>query len=99
MVNAVRKFAEELDRVNALPEQMAGVEIEAELFAIVEGLERSPRGHQVERDLRRMHLERIPHAALAEHVEDRIPAIGELPEALDDHRVGHRREGIEQMPD
>ena len=46
-----------------------------------------------------MHFEREPHAALAEHVEDRVPALGELLEAVVDHRLGHRRERIEQVPD
>ena len=53
----------------------------------------------VERDLRRMHFEREPHAAFAEHVENRIPTIGELLVAFVDHRIGHRRERIQVRPD
>ena len=52
--------------------------------------------YDIERDLGRMHFQGEPHAALAEHVEDRIPPLGELLEAVVDHRLGHRRERIEQ---
>ena len=46
-----------------------------------------------------MHLEREAHAHLVEHVEDRVPALGEVIVACVDHRVGHRREAVEQRPD
>ncbi len=37
-----------------------------------------------------MHFQRELHAALAEHVEDRIPPLGEQLEAGVDHRSRHR---------
>ena len=46
-----------------------------------------------------MHFERELYAALGEHVEDRVPALGELFETVVDHRVWHRRERIQQVPD
>ena len=95
VVDAVGELADELDRIDALPQQMARVEVEAELLAVAERVERPSGGDDVERDLGRMHFEREPHAALAEHVEDRIPALGELLEAFVDHRLGHRRERIQ----
>src|SRR5690606_18612904 len=33
VIDAIRKLADELDRINSLPQQMTGVEVEAELFA------------------------------------------------------------------
>ena len=91
--------ANELHRVDALPVEVAGIEVEPKLLAAADRLERPLGRDRVERDFRRVHLERKPHAALREHVEDRVPAIGELLEPGTEHRFGHGREGIEEMPD
>ena len=99
VVDAVVERADELHGVDALPVEVAGVEVEAELLAAAERVERPLGGDDVEGDLGGMHLQREPHAALGEHVEDRIPALGELREAGVDHRLGHRRERVEQVPD
>ena len=42
VVDAVGEFADELDRVDALPDAVAGVEVEAELLAVAERVERPP---------------------------------------------------------
>ena len=64
-----------------------------------EGLQGPLGGVEVEGDLGRMDLQPEPDAALAEDVEDRVPALGEELEAGVDHRVGDRRERVEQVPD
>ena len=79
--------------------QMARVEVEAKLLATTEGVEGPLRRDRVEGDLGGMHLQREPYAALRKHVEDRVPAVRKLLEAGVEHRVGHRRKRIEQMPD
>ena len=65
------------DGIDPLPVEMAGVEVEAEFFAMVERLERSFGGENIEGDLGRVDFQREFHAALAEHVQDRVPAFGE----------------------
>ena len=99
VVDAVGERADELHGAHALPVQMARIEVEAEFLTVVERLEGPLGRDEVEGDLRRMHLQREAHAALGEDVEDRIPPLGELREAGLDHRLGHRRERIEERPD
>lgn len=99
VVHPVGKLADELDGVDSLPNQVAGIEVEAELLAVADGIERPASGEQVECDLSRMHLQRESHAAFAEDIEDWIPALGKLLEPIDDHRLRHGRERVEQMPD
>ena len=99
VVDAVGERADELHRIDALPDQVAGVEVEAELLAVVQRLQ-GPLGRvQVEGDLGRVHLQGELHAALAEHVEDRVEPLGQQLEAVVDHRRRDRRERIEQVPD
>ena len=65
VVDAVGEGADELDRVDALPEQVAGVEVEAELGPVVEGLEGRLGRVDVEGDLGGMDFQAELHAALA----------------------------------
>src|SRR5690606_29448234 len=53
VINAVRERADKLDRVDALPVQMARVEVEAELGPVVESFEGPLGGVDIERDLGR----------------------------------------------
>src|SRR4051794_6508355 len=78
VVDAVREFANELHRINALPQQMARVEVEAEFLAVTDRIECPAGRRDVERDLGGVHLERESHPAFPKHVENRIPTIGEL---------------------
>ena len=99
VVDPVGERPDELDGVDELPEQVAGVEVEAELGAVVERLQGRLGRVDVEGDLGRVDLQGELDAALLEDVEDRVPAVGEQLEAIVDHRVGHRRERVEQVPD
>ena len=57
VVNPVGERAHELDRIDPLPEQMAGIEVEAELLALVECLERPLGRVHIEGDFGRMHFQ------------------------------------------
>ena len=67
---------------------MAGIEVEAELLAAIDGRQRPLGRVKVEGDLGRVHFQRELHAALAEHVENRIEPLGEQREAGVDHGLG-----------
>ncbi len=88
VIDAVVKRAQELDRVDALPQQVAGIEVETEFLAPLDGRQRALGGDQVEGDLGGMDFEGELHAALAEHVEDRMEPLGEQLEARVDHGSG-----------
>ena len=98
VINPLGKGAQKLDRIDSLPNQMAGIEVEAELFTPIERLERSLGGIEVEGDLRGMNFQREPDAALAEDVQNRIEALGQQIEARVDLGRRQRRIGVEQMP-
>ena len=99
VVDAVGERADELDRIDALPDQVARIEIEAELLAVVQRIERPLGRVQVEGDFRRMHLQGKLHAALAEHVENRVEPLGQQLETVVDHLGRNGRERIQQRPD
>ena len=82
-----------------LPEQVAGVEVEAELGPVFERLQGHLGRVDVEGDLGRMDLQAELDAALLEDVEDRVPAVGQVLEPGLDHRVGDGWERVEQVPD
>ena len=92
MVDPVGERADELDRAHSLPVEMAGVEVEAELLAAAESPKGPLSGEDVEGDLGGMYLEGEPHAGFREHIEDRMPPLGELGIARLDHRLRNRRE-------
>ena len=95
----VGELANEFDRVDALPQQVARIEVETELLPVADRFERSLGRVDIERDLGRMHFQREPHAAVAEHIENRIPPLGKLLVTFVDHRIGHRRKRVQQRPD
>jgi hypothetical protein len=67
--------------VDALIAEVRGIVVEAEARMVAHSRQGAFGGGRVEGDLGGMHLEREPHAALGEHVEDRVPPLGELGEA------------------
>ncbi len=81
VVDPVRKGADELYRIDILPEEVAAVEVEPEFRPAVERVERPLRRDEIERYFRGVHFLRALFAALTEHVEDRIPALDQQPEA------------------
>ena len=87
------------DRVEVLPDEVARVPVEAERLAVPDGLHRRDRRPVVERDLARVHLVGEAHADLVEHVEDRVPAVGEVLVAGCDRVRGDGREHRDVLPD
>ena len=61
---------------------MAGIEVEPEGFAVVNSLQRPLRGVDVVGDLGGVYLECEPDALLVKDVEDEVPPLGEVLEAL-----------------
>src|SRR5262249_54901958 len=92
VIDPVRERAQERHRVDELPEQMTGIEIEAKLGPVVERHEGCLRRVEIKGDLRWVDLQREPDAAFLEDIEDRVPALGEEFEAVGDPGVGDRRE-------
>ncbi len=95
VIDPIRESPDELDRVDHLPEQVAGVEVEPEFRPVVDRLQGSLGRVDIKGDLGRMNLERELDAAFLEDVEDRVPAVGEQLEALVDGGIRHRRERIQ----
>ncbi len=91
--------ANELDRIDALPEQVAGVEIEAELLPIVQRFQGSLGRVEVEGDFRGVDLQGELHPAFAEHVQDGVEPLGQQLEAVLDRLGRDGRERVEQVPD
>ena len=90
--------ADKLHRVDPLPNQMAGVEVESELVAVLQHVQCALGRVQVEGNLGGMHFQGELHAALAKHVEDWVEPLGQKIEAVVDHFRRNWREGIEQRP-
>jgi len=78
---------------------MAGIKVEAKGRPTAHRLQRPPGRGPVERDLSRVYLQGELHAALVEHVQDRVPQLGEGLEAVLHHLVADGREAVEQVPD
>src|SRR5437868_3513279 len=85
VINAVGERADEFDRIDTLPNQVARIEVEAELFAAADGVQGALGGIDVESDFRGMHFEREANTAFGEHIENWIPALGELGETVVNH--------------
>ena len=79
--------------------EVRGVEVDAEALAVPDRVERLPRRGEVVGDLGRVHLEREAHALLVEHVDDRVPALGEVLVAALDVVPVVGRERVEHVPD
>src|SRR4029077_17819971 len=77
VIDAIRECADERDRIDHLPVQVAGIEVEAEHRTMVDRLERSLGRVDIEGDLGLMDFQRELDAALLEDVQDGVPAVGE----------------------
>ncbi len=99
VINAIRKLPNELDRIDHLPVQVAGVKVEAELLAIVDRVKGHPSCMDVEGDLGRVHFQGELDSALPVNVENRIPTIGKQLEPIVDHLLRNGRERVVEVPD
>src|SRR5262245_9963213 len=99
VIDPIGEAANELDGVDPLPNQVAGIEVEAKLLTMPDRFERSFGTVKVEGNFSRVNFQRETDAALGEDVENRIPTIGELLVTVVNHLLRHRRERVEQVPD
>ncbi len=77
VIYAIAELADQLHRIHALPQQVAGVEVEIELLAVVEGFQRRTSRVQLEVNLRRMRFQGELYAAFGKRVEKRIEPLGQ----------------------
>ena len=96
--NAVGEAADELDRVDHLPNEVRRLEVEPERRMEVERFERELRGVDIERDFRRVDFEREFNSEFLIDVEDRGPAFFEEFEAVVDPLLGDGREAVDVGP-
>ena len=89
---------DEVDTVDTLVREVARIVIESERFPMSDSGECPFGGHDIEGDLGRMHFQRKANADLVEDIQNRMPATGEVHEALFDPFLGHRRERIQERP-
>src|SRR5690606_41687412 len=99
VVDAVAEVEQEADRVEVLPDEVGGVEVEAVRGPVPDRLQRPHGRRVVVGDLAGVDLVREPDADLVEDVEDRVPAFGEVGVAAFHHLVGRRREHGDGVPD
>src|SRR5699024_3658780 len=99
VVDPVGEVGDEGDRIDLLPHEVRGIPVQPERLPVTDRLEGALRGPVVVGDLGGVDLVGEAHPALVEHVEDRVPALGEVLVALVDDRLGHRREHRHVLPD
>ncbi len=99
VVDPVLEVPEEADRVEVLPDEVAGIPVESEGGSVTDRVHGSLGRPVVVGDLARMHLMREPDALIVEDVEDRVPSVREVLVAVVDHRLGHWREHRHGLPD
>lgn len=78
VIDAVGKFQNKFRAVEKLMREMTRVEIDAELGAMINRVQRFARGDKIIRDFRRMHFQAKFDALLFENVQDGIPTRGEI---------------------
>ena len=79
VVDALGELLNERSRVEELVREVARVEVDPKPLPALDGVQRLASGDEVVRDLGRVHLEPEAHALGVEHVDDRVPALGEVP--------------------
>src|SRR5579875_2842284 len=75
-------MTQELNRIDALPVQMARIKGETELLPSVKGVENALRAVQIESELAGMDFQGIFETALLAYVENRAPSMGESAQGL-----------------
>src|SRR5690606_18515966 len=94
----VREGVDELHGVDALPEEVAGVEVKAEGRVVAHGLKGPLCRVEVKGDFGGVHLEGKLDAFFLKDVEDGPPDLSEVVVTLFDVFLAHRREGIDPVP-
>lgn len=97
--DAVGKGVDQLDGVDALGDEVAGIEVDAEGGVAIDGLEGGGEGVDIVGDFGGVDFEGEADTELLEHVEDGAPARGEIFVTGGDFFGGDRRERVEPGPD
>ena len=97
--DAVGEGVDELNGIDALGDEVAGVEVDAEGGVAVDGFEGGGEGMDVVGDFGGVDFEGEADAEALELIEDRAPAGGEIRIAGGDIGGGGGREGVELGPD
>ena len=97
--DAFREGMDQLNGVDALGDEVAGVEVDAKGGVAIDGGEGGGEGVDVVGDFGGVDFEGEADAELLEDIEDGAPAGGEIFVASVDHGSGRRREGVELGPD
>ncbi len=99
MINPVFEVPEETDRIQVLPDKVAGIPVQPERRPVPDGFHGPDRGPVVVGNFARVHLVREPHPHLVKHIQNRIPAVREVLIPGVDRLGGHRREHRHILPD
>ena len=99
VVDLLTEGADELHVIDALVAEVAGVVVEAKALVVADGVERALSGGNIEGDLGRVHFEAEVDVVLLERLEDGLPALGEIIEALLEVGLIGGREGVDRVPD
>lgn len=99
VVDPVAELQDEVHRIDVLPDHVGRVPVQPEGPAVADGLQGAPSRPEVVGDLAGMDLQREPYALLLEHVEDGVPAFGEVAVAVLDGGGRDGREHRDGMPD
>ncbi len=98
VVDAIRERSDELYWIDSLPDQVARIKVESELFTMAQRLKSSLGGIDIERNLGRVHFQRELDTTLTEHIQNWIEPIRKLLETGFDHRLRNRRERVQHGP-
>ena len=87
MEDPVRELPDECGWIDALPEQVAGIEVETETGMVADGFQCALGSPEVEGDFGWMNFQSKINAKTVELVQDRRPDLGEFSEAIVNHLV------------
>ena len=99
VVDLLTKGADEFHVVDALVAEVARVVVKAEALVVADGVKCALGGSDVEGDFGRVHFEAEVDVVLLEDLEDGLPALGEIIEALLQVSLVSGREGVNRVPD
>jgi hypothetical protein len=98
MEDSVRELIQKLHRVKQLVDEMAGVEVEAEVRVVIHCFERAFGGDDVIGDFRRVDFQPVTNALFLKDIQNRQPAISEILITGVNVSLGVRRIELEFAP-
>ena len=95
VIDPVGECLDELHRVHHLPVQMAGVEVESELRAVVKGRQSTFGSDDIKGDLCGMDLKSELHTAFGKDIQNGVEGVGKVFESVSDGLFGNRGAGLQ----